>query len=103
MVGLETAITSGKKKTSLEDTQEDPTAGIQETSKQDAQQVLENGEMDVVEGLAPFETVKGAAYGGALATPGDMAPTDDRETLDNGDTSGSPGKLSIKLLGMSWP
>jgi hypothetical protein len=57
-VQLKTAITSGKKRTGLQDSQEDCRAGIHEASTQDVQRILENEEMDLVERSAPSKTKK---------------------------------------------
>jgi hypothetical protein len=57
-VELKTAITSGEKRTSLQDPQEDPRAGICEGSKRDLQWVSENEEMDLVERVTPNERKK---------------------------------------------
>jgi hypothetical protein len=48
-VELKTAITSGMKRADLQDSQEDPRAGIREASNRDVQRVSENEEMDLVE------------------------------------------------------
>jgi hypothetical protein len=80
-VELKTAVTSGKKRTSQQDPEEDPKAGIHEASKRDVWWVSENEELDLVEMSAPSKTEKEAAYGvragdvGAPASPGVMAPT----------------------------
>jgi hypothetical protein len=53
---MKTAITSGKKKTGLQDPREDPRARIREANKRDVQRVSENEEMDLVERSAPSKT-----------------------------------------------
>jgi hypothetical protein len=55
---LRTAITSGKRLTNLQDPQEDPRAGIHESSKQNAQQVAESEKPNLVEGSGPSRTRK---------------------------------------------
>jgi hypothetical protein len=59
-VELKSAVTSGKKRTGLQDLQEDHRTGIREASKWDVQQVSQNEEMDVVEGSIPFKVEKAA-------------------------------------------
>jgi hypothetical protein len=53
---LWTAITSGKKRTNLQDPQEDPGTGIHEASKGDSQRVTKKQTLDTVEGQTPSET-----------------------------------------------
>jgi hypothetical protein len=48
-VELKTPVTSGKRRTNLQDPQENPRAGIREASKRDIQRVSEKEEMDLVE------------------------------------------------------
>jgi hypothetical protein len=55
-VELGTAITSAKKRTNLQDPQEDPGAGIPEASKRDAQRVTKKQTLDTVEGQTLSET-----------------------------------------------
>jgi hypothetical protein len=62
-VELKTAVTSVKKRTDLQDPQEEPRAGIHQVSKQDFQLVLENKEMDLVERLAPSKMKKEIVHG----------------------------------------
>jgi hypothetical protein len=50
---LKTAITSGKRRTELQDPQEDPRAGIREASKRDVLRVTKNDGSDIVEGSTP--------------------------------------------------
>jgi hypothetical protein len=57
-VELKTAVTSGKRRTDLQDPQEDPRAGIHEANKWDVQRVSENEEMDLVERLVPSKNEK---------------------------------------------
>jgi hypothetical protein len=52
-VELRTAVTFGKRRTNLQDPQEDPRAGIREVSKRDVQWVAEGEKQDLVEGSAP--------------------------------------------------
>jgi hypothetical protein len=59
-VEFKTAINSGKKRTGLQDPQEDTAAGILESSKRGVQQVAEGEELDPVEGSAPSEAEKEA-------------------------------------------
>jgi hypothetical protein len=59
-VQLKTAVTSGKKRTSLQDPQEDPRAEIHEESTRDVQRIAANPELESMEGLAPSEAEKEA-------------------------------------------
>jgi hypothetical protein len=52
-VELKTAITSGKKRTGLQESQEDPRAGIREASEQNVQRDSENVKMDLVKRSTP--------------------------------------------------
>jgi hypothetical protein len=79
-VELKTAITSGKRRTDLQDPQEDPRVGIHEASKWAVKRVSENEEMNLVERLGHSETKKeiihrvGAGNVGAPATRDSFAP-----------------------------
>jgi hypothetical protein len=53
---LGTAITSAKKKTNLQDPQEDPGTGIREASRRDVQRVTKKQTQDTVEEQTPSET-----------------------------------------------
>jgi hypothetical protein len=53
---LGTAITSGKKRTNLQDPQEDPGAAIREASRRNVQWVTKKQTLDLVEGQTPSET-----------------------------------------------
>jgi hypothetical protein len=75
-VELKTAITFGKRRTNLQDAQEDPRAGICEAGKWDVQRVLENGEMDLVERSAPSETKKEIVHGVGVGNVGVPATGD---------------------------
>jgi hypothetical protein len=63
--------------------------------------------LDIVEGSATSETEKDAAYGtgaGNVEAPASTARERERErererTLDDGDTSGSPGNLEVNRSG----
>jgi hypothetical protein len=75
-VELKTAITSGKKRTTLQDPQVDPRARIRDASKWDVQRVSENEEMALVERSASSETKNkeiihgvGVGHVRAAATP----------------------------------
>jgi hypothetical protein len=59
---LKEATVSGKRRTDLQDPQNDSRAGIHETSKWDVQGVTKNDEPDIVEGTAPSETEKETAH-----------------------------------------
>jgi hypothetical protein len=54
-VELGTAITSGKKRTNLQDPQDDPGTGIGEASERDVQRVTNKETLDLVEGSTPSE------------------------------------------------
>jgi hypothetical protein len=55
---LKTAINSGRRRTDLQDPQEDPRAEIHEASKEDVQRVTKNDGPDIVEGLTPSKWKK---------------------------------------------
>jgi hypothetical protein len=80
-VELKMPITAGKKRTGLED----PRAGICEASKQDAHQVSENEEMDLVERWAPSKMEKEIVHGvvarnvGTLTTWDNFSPSRKKE------------------------
>jgi hypothetical protein len=57
-VELGTAITSGKKRTNLQDPQYDPGAGIGEASERDAPRVTKRQTLDSVEMSTPSEAQK---------------------------------------------
>jgi hypothetical protein len=79
-VELKIGITAGKKRTGLQDSQEDPSAGICEASKLDVHRVSENEEMELVERWAPSKMEKEIVHGvgarnvGTLATWDNFAP-----------------------------
>jgi hypothetical protein len=80
-VQLRTAITSGKRRTDLQDSQEDPRPGIREASKWDVQWVIKNDGPDIVDRLNPSET----------------APTRERER-ERKRTLDGPGLLKTSAL-----
>jgi hypothetical protein len=55
-VQLGTPIASGKRRTNLQDPQEDPGTGIREASRRDIQRVTTKQTLDTVEGHTPSET-----------------------------------------------
>jgi hypothetical protein len=64
-VELKTAVTSGKKRVDLQDSQEDPRAGIREESNRDVQRVAEGERLNTVEVLVSSrETKQGLDTGG---------------------------------------
>jgi hypothetical protein len=52
-VELRTAVTSGKRRTNLQDPQDDPGAGIREASKREVQRIIKKQTLDLVEESAP--------------------------------------------------
>jgi hypothetical protein len=59
---LKEATVCGRRRTVLQDPQNDPIAGIYEASKWDVQRVTKNGEPDNVEGMAPSKMEKETAH-----------------------------------------
>jgi hypothetical protein len=102
--------TSGKRRNAQEGRIWDFQWEDHETCSRNFQWVTENEETGLVEVSAPRSgkrssiSARRAGYGEAPATPGVMAPTGEREketgrTLDDGDTSGSPGTLAVNRSG----
>jgi hypothetical protein len=59
-VELGTAVTPGRRRTNLQDPQDDPGAGTLKESTRDADRVATNQELDTVEGPTSSEAEKGA-------------------------------------------
>jgi hypothetical protein len=59
-VELGTAVTSGKRRTNLQDPQDYPVAGILKESTRNVHRVATNEELDTVEGTTSSEVEKGA-------------------------------------------
>jgi hypothetical protein len=53
-----TDITSGRKRTNPQDSQDDPGAGIGEASERDAEEVTTRQTLDIVQGSTPSEGQK---------------------------------------------
>jgi hypothetical protein len=62
-VDLGTVVTPGKRRTNLQDPQDDPGVGILKESTRNAHRVAANEELDTVEGPTSSEAEKGAAHG----------------------------------------
>jgi hypothetical protein len=62
-VELGTALTPEKRRTNLQDPQDDPGAGILKESTPDVHRVATNEELDTVEGPTSSEAETGAAHG----------------------------------------
>jgi hypothetical protein len=62
-VELGTAVTPGKRRTNLQDPQDDPGAGILKESTRDVHRVATNEELDTVDRPTSSEAKKGAAHG----------------------------------------
>jgi hypothetical protein len=61
-VELGTAVTPGKRRTNLQDPQDDPGAGMLKESTRNVHRVATNEELDTVEGPTSSEAEKGAAH-----------------------------------------
>jgi hypothetical protein len=83
-VELGTAVTPGKRRTNLQDPQDDLGAGILKESTRNAHRVAANEELDTVEGSTSSEAEKGAAHGaGAGDVEAPVSTTTDDEGHQN--------------------
>jgi hypothetical protein len=83
-VELGTAVTPWKRRTNLQDPQDDTGAGIFKESTRDIHRVVTNEELDTVEGPTSSEAEKGAAHGagdGDVGAP--VSTTTNNEILWN--------------------